>query len=159
MAAGCLSVRIHYKVVPARIKLRIVILAGDIRRREWLSTRIVLPRIIKSTNRESKSAAGSPGRGPVAGVKRSRYHVVTEGVGTANRGTAISARIPGESQVRRDIVPPVFHAFSLANSRVAATGARKPGVAGVGQTERRIVKRRADLAGQSAFHAEIRNGA
>src|SRR5262245_10188004 len=84
MPAGCLSIRIHHKVISARIKLRIVILAGDIRSREWISTGIVLPRIIKTANRKSKSDAGSPGRGPVAGVKRSRYHVVTDGVRTAN---------------------------------------------------------------------------
>ena len=61
--------------------------------------------------------------------------------------------------MRRDVVPPVFHAFPLADSGVAATRARKPGVPRVGQTERRVVKHRARLAGQSPFHAEIRNGA
>src|SRR5262249_22792436 len=40
MPGGCLSIRIHYKVVSARIKPCIVILAGDVRRWEWLSTGI-----------------------------------------------------------------------------------------------------------------------
>src|SRR5438477_6004112 len=159
MPGGCLSIRVHHKIVSARIKLRVVVLAGDIRRREWLSTGIVLPRIIKTTNRKSKRDAGSPGRGPVAGVKGTRYQVVTHGVRTANRRAAVSARIPGETQVRRQISPSIFHAFPLADSRVAATGTRKTRISRVGQTERRIVKHRARLAGQGAFHAEIRNGA
>src|SRR5262245_32422768 len=128
-----LSIRIHHEVVTARIKLRIVIFAGDVRLREGLPTGIVLPGIVKTANWETKGDAGSPRRGPVAGVQRSRYHVVPDRVGTANRHTAISVGIPSKSQVRRDIVPPVFHAFPLADSRVAATGARETGVARIGQ--------------------------
>src|SRR5262249_22343830 len=133
MPAGCLSIWIHHKVVSARIKLRVVIVAGDVRSREWISTGIVQPWIIKAASWKSKSDARSPRRGPVAGVKRSRYHVVADGVRTTNRRAAISARIPRESQVRRDIVPPVFHAFPLADSRVAATGAGETGVSRIGQ--------------------------
>src|SRR5262249_28041197 len=143
----------------AWIKLRIVILTGDIRRREWLSAGIVLPRIIETADRKSESDARPPGRGPVAGVKRSRYHVITYRVRAANRRAAIARRIPSESQVRRNIVPPVLHAFALADSGIAATGARKGRVSRIGQTERRVVKHRARLSGQRTFHAEIRNGA
>src|SRR4051812_17161501 len=60
---GCLSVRIHHEIISTRIKFRIVILAGDVRCGKWLSTGIVLPGIIETTNRKSKSDAWSPGRG------------------------------------------------------------------------------------------------
>src|SRR6266571_746150 len=105
MSGGCLSIRFHHKVVPSGIKLRIVVLARNIRRREWISTGIVQPRIIETTDRKSKRDTWSPRRSAVASVKGSRYHVVTDRVRTPDRCAAVSPWIPGESQVRRYIVP------------------------------------------------------
>src|SRR5712691_6020097 len=155
MLGGRLSIRVHHEEVSAGIKLRIVILARDTRSREWISAGIVLPWVIKTTNRKSKSDTWSPGRGSVASMKGSRYHVVPDGVRASNGCASITSRIPGETQVRRHIVPSVSDAFRIADSRIAAIGAGKIGISSVGQTERRILKHRACLAGQGTLHAEI----
>src|SRR3989442_11287596 len=76
VSRSCLPIRVHDEEVSAGIKLRIVVLAGDIRSRERISTGIVLPWIIKTTDRKSKSNAGSPRRRPVAAVNRARDHVL-----------------------------------------------------------------------------------